>query len=381
MVSSLSFKLEHTAKNSAARATTFTTLHGEVKTPLFMPVGTWATVKGMTKETLLECHSNILLANTYHLLLRPGPEVFKTFKGIHSFMQWEKPVLTDSGGFQIFSLPNSRKITEKGAHFKSYVDGRTIFLSPEISIETQRAIGSDIMMVLDECVPSTSDFENAKRAMDLSLRWAKRSLAAREDSPQALFGIIQGALFKDLRKDCSESLQLFSDNGRSFDGYAIGGLAVGESKHEREDYTEITTQLMPQDKPRYLMGVGTPIDLLEAVHRGVDLFDCILPSQLAQRGIAFTSTGKKQLRRTAYKFSDEKLDEECLCKTCQTYSRAYLHHLHKCEEGLGWHLLTQHNLTFYQKLMSEMRAAILEDTFYSYYLKKREQLQLPEITS
>ena len=367
-MSRLNFNLEAEASGSKARAARFTTLHGEVQTPIFMPVGTQATVKSQTIDSLKEVGSNVLLANTYHLLLRPGPEVFKKFGGIHRFMNWDRPVLTDSGGFQIFSLPHSRQMDENGAVFKSYVDGKMILLSPEISIETQRAIGSDIMMVLDQCIPSTAPFAQAKAAMELTHRWAKRSLTARGDSPQSMFGIVQGACFQELRKQSSDFLSTLP-----FDGLAVGGLAVGESKQEREDFTEVTTSFLPKN-PRYLMGVGTPIDILEAVHRGIDMFDCILPSQLAQRGVAFTSQGKFQLRRSVYKFSEERLDPDCVCSTCARYSRAYLHHLHKSEEVLGWHLLSLHNLTFYHRLMREMRESILQNRFLKYYHSKREIL-------
>lgn len=372
-MSRLNFKLEAQASRSQARAARFMTLHGEVQTPIFMPVGTQATVKSQTVESLKEVGSNVLLANTYHLLLRPGPEVFKKFGGIHRFMNWDRPVLTDSGGFQIFSLPHSRHMDENGAIFKSYVDGKMILLSPEVSIETQKAIGSDIMMVLDQCIPSTAPHAQAKAAMELTHRWAKRSLHARGESLQAMFGIVQGACFQDLRKQSADFL-----SNLPFDGLAVGGLAVGESKQEREDFTEITTSFLPKHLPRYLMGVGTPIDILEAVHRGIDLFDCILPSQLAQRGVAFTSQGKFQLRRSVYKFSEEALDPECACSTCSRYSRAYLHHLNKADEVLGWHLLSLHNLTFYHQLMREIRSAILSDQFYDYYLKKRKQLVLSD---
>ncbi len=366
----LNFELEATATGSSARATRFRTLHGEVQTPLFMPVGTQATVKAQTRETLKETESQILLANTYHLLLRPGPEVFKKLGGIHSFMGWDRSVLTDSGGYQIFSLPHSREMTDEGAKFKSYVDGKLILLSPELSIETQKAIGSDIMMVLDQCVPSTSDRTQALEAMHRTHAWAARSRVARGDSPQSLFAIVQGACFEDLRRQSADHLTQMD-----FDGYAIGGLAVGESKAMREDFTELSASLLPQNLPRYLMGVGTPIDILEAVHRGVDLFDCIIPTAFAQRGVAFTSQGKVQLRRGAYKFADVPLDAECICRTCVGYSRAYLHHLIKAEETLGWHLVGIHNLTFYRKLMVEIRENILADTFSSFYNAKRERLQ------
>jgi queuine tRNA-ribosyltransferase len=368
-MSRLRFKLEATAPDSRARAGVFHALHGEVKTPVFMPVGTQATVKSQTVDSLRTAGSRVLLANTYHLLLRPGPEVFKKFGGIHRFMNWDGPVLTDSGGFQIFSLPHSRRMDEEGARFQSYVDGRTHLLSPEASIGMQRAIGSDIMMVLDQCIPSTAGLEEARAAMELTHRWARRSLDAREDSPQSLFGIVQGACFPELRR---ESVKRLGELG--FDGYAIGGLAVGETRDQREDLTESTAALLPQDLPRYLMGVGTPLDILEAVHRGVDMFDCILPSSLAQRGVAFTSRGKLQLRRGAYKFSEDRLDPDCECATCASYSRAYLHHLYKAEELLGWKLLTSHNLTFYHRLMREIRQSVLDGRFTELYRERRERL-------
>jgi len=368
-MSRLQFKLEKTASGSQARAGSFTALHGSVKTPVFMPVGTQATVKSQTIETLKETGSSVLLANTYHLLLRPGPEVFRKFGGIHSFMKWDQPVLTDSGGFQIFSLPHSRRMNEEGALFQSYVDGKMILLSPELSIETQKAIGSDIMMVLDQCIPSTAGIDEARAAMELTHRWARRSLDARGDSPQSLFGIVQGACFPDLREKSAEFLTQLP-----FDGFAIGGLAVGESKAEREKFTGIAAALLPESLPRYLMGVGTPIDILEAVHRGVDMFDCILPSQLAQRGVAFTSLGKFQLRRSVYKFSEITLDPACSCQTCAHYSRAYLHHLVKSDEVLGWHLIARHNIHFYHQLMREIRESILEDRFLEYYERKRLEL-------
>jgi queuine tRNA-ribosyltransferase len=368
-MSRLGFKLEAEASGSRARAGRFTTLHGEVITPVFMPVGTQATVKSQTVETLLETGANVLLANTYHLLLRPGPEVFQKFGGIHRFMNWNRPVLTDSGGFQIFSLPHSRKMEEAGASFQSYVDGKMILLSPESSIGMQKAIGSDIMMVLDQCIPSTAPKALAIEAMQLTHRWAERSLKARGDSPQSMFGIVQGACFEDLRARSAEFL-----TGLPFDGFAIGGLAVGESKREREDFTELAAGMLPRNLPRYLMGVGTPIDILEAVHRGVDMFDCILPSQLAQRGVAFTSKGKLQMRRSVYKFAEERLDPDCDCHTCSAYSRAYLHHLNKTEEVLGWHLLSRHNLAFYHRLMRKIRESILSDRFLEFYREQRDWL-------
>ena len=372
--SRLNFRLDALAAGSGARAATFQTLHNEVRTPLFMPVGTQATVKAQLPQTLEDAGSQILLVNTYHLLLRPGPEVFRRTGGIHGFMSWNRSVLTDSGGFQIFSLPHSRAISEEGAVFQSYLDGRTILLSPEVSVETQRAIGSDIMMALDHCTASTADEAAAREAIEITHRWAARSLAARGDSPQSMFAIVQGALFPELRQESAAQL-----SEMPFDGYAIGGLAVGESKNEREEMCEFTAQLLPEDKPRYLMGVGTPLDILEAVHRGVDMFDCIMPTQLAQRGAVFTSRGFLQMRRGVYKYSDEKLDPACTCPTCARYSRAYLHHLTKTGETLGWQLLGKHNLHFYHQLMREIRENILGGTFLDLYQEKRAFLHESDV--
>ncbi len=369
MTSRLAFQVESRASGSAARAGVFRTLHNEVLTPLFMPVGTQATVKAQLPQTLEDSGSQILLANTYHLLLRPGLEVFRRLGGIHRFMSWNRSVLTDSGGYQIFSLPHSRAMTEEGAIFQSYTDGRSILLSPETSIEAQMAIGSDIMMALDQCVPSTAEEPVARAALELTRRWAARSLAARGESPQAMFGIAQGALFPELRRESVLGLVEMP-----FDGFAIGGLAVGEGKTEREDICGFTADLLPADRPRYLMGVGTPLDILEAVHRGVDMFDCIIPTQVAQRGGAFTSRGYLQLRRGIYKFSDEPLDPVCQCPTCRRYSRAYLHHLTKTRETLGWQLLGKHNIHFYHQLMREIREGILSGSFPEFYREKRELL-------
>ena len=367
--SCLNFTVQKEASGSNARAAKFHTLHGEVKTPVFMPVGTQATVKAQTVDSLTATGTRMLLANTYHLLLRPRPEVFKRVGGIHRFINWDGPVLTDSGGFQIFSLPHSRKMNEEGAYFQSYVDGRLYLLSPESSIEMQKTIGGDIMMALDQCIPSTAPYDQAKAAMDLTHRWAERSLRARGASSQALFGIVQGACHHELRKKSAVFLR-----DLPFDGLAIGGLAVGESHGERCDLTALTTEQLPKNLPRYLMGVGTPNDILESVHHGVDMFDCIIPSQLAQRGVAFTSFGKLQLRRSVYKLSQDPVDAQCDCRTCRQYSRAYIHHLIKADEVLGWHLLGLHNLTFYHRLMREMRESILLDDFPSYYERKRLEL-------
>ena len=372
-MSRLNFKIEATNPGTSARAGRFTTLHSEVLTPVFMPVGTRATVKGQTIESLKENGAQCLLANTYHLFLRPGAEVFRKFGGIHNFMKWDGSVLTDSGGFQIFSLHKDRKMNEEGAEFKSYLDGQTFLLTPELSIETQKAIGSDIMMVLDQCIPSTASYEEAKAAMELTHRWALRSLAARGDSKQSMFGIVQGACFEDLRKQSAAFL-----TQQPFDGFAIGGLAVGETPEKCWEFTGIAAACLPKELPRYLMGVGTPIDILEAVNCGVDMFDCIMPSQLGHRGTVYTSQGKMQLRRTVYKFSEEVLDPKCNCYTCRSYSRAYLHHLIKSGEPLGWFLLTTHNLAFYHRLMREMRQAIFDGKFKEYYNAVRPILLLSD---
>lgn len=368
-MSRLNFKIEAETPLSAARAGSYTTLHGPVQTPVFMPVGTWATVRALNVGDLKTVGSSVLLANTYHLLLRPGPEVFRSFGGIHRFMNWDGPVLTDSGGFQIFSLPNARQMTEEGARFNSYVDGKEILLSPEKSIAMQRAINSDIMMVLDQCIPSTASHAEAKAAMELTHRWAKRSLVARGDSAQSMFGIVQGACHPDLRRISADVL-----GGLGFDGLAIGGLAVGESKELRDDFTALSASYMPRDLPRYLMGVGTPLDLLEGVHRGVDMFDCIMPVALGQRGVAFTARGKFQMGRGVYKFAEDSLDPDCSCAACRQYSRAYLHHLVKTDEILGWQLLSIHNLTFYHDLMRTMREQIVAGSFATYYNKMRDVL-------
>ncbi len=378
-MSRLDFRLEAQDPGGRARAGTFRTLHGTVEFPLFMPVGTNASVKGVRPEELASAGSQILLANTYHLLLRPGPEVFEKAGGIHKFMNWKGSVLTDSGGFQIFSLPHSRTISENGAAFRSYTDGRMIHLSPEKSISMQKSIGSDIMMVLDQCIPSTADYRSAEDAMNLTHRWALRSLRERGDSPQAVFGIIQGALHKELRRISAETLSsMVLENGESFDGLAIGGLAVGESKEEREEFVHFTASLMPADRPRYLMGVGTPIDLLEAVNAGADMFDCIIPGALAQQSVAYTSTGRHRLRRTAYRFSEESLDSQCDCYTCRNYSRAYLHHLYKAGEPLLWNLLTVHNITFYHRLMKNARDSILNGTFQKFYKEHKLKLSITD---
>ena len=346
---------------------------GVVETPVFMPVGTRATVTGLTPDDLTTLGAPILLANTYHLMLRPGPELFRRVGGIHEFMRWPGPVLTDSGGYQIFSLPGERTMSEEGARFKSYIDGRMHLLSPERSIEVQTAIGSDIMMVLDVCIDSTSDESLTRAAMERTHRWALRSLAARTNPEQALFAIIQGGVVPELREASAAFL-----TAHPFDGFAIGGLAVGDTRAERERITGMAAQLLPADRPRYLMGVGTPPDLLQAMLVGVDLFDCILPTHLAWQATAFTSTGRVKLTRAPHGNADVPLDETCDCIACRRYTRTYLHHLVKCGEPLGPRLLSLHNLHHYHSLMTEARAQIERGTYAAWAHGKLEQIDRHE---
>jgi queuine tRNA-ribosyltransferase len=351
--------------SSRARRGTLQTLHGTVETPAFMCVGTRATVTGLDPEELRAVGAGIVLGNTYHLLLRPGPELFRRVGGIHRFMSWPGPVLTDSGGYQIFSLAAQRTISEKGASFRSYVDKRTHLLSPERSIEVQTAIGSDIMMVLDVCPDSSADEATIREAMERTNRWALRSLAARTNSEQALFAIVQGGVVPALRRESAAFL-----TAQPFDGFALGGLAVGDTRAQREEITHSSAELLPFERPRYLMGVGTPPDLLHAIGAGIDLFDCVLPTHLAWQGTAFTSTGRVRVTRSVCAVADTPLDESCSCSTCQRFTRAYLHHLFKCSESLGPRLLSIHNLHHYLALMSEARAAIDARCYASFAREK-----------
>jgi queuine tRNA-ribosyltransferase len=345
------------------------TTHGRIETPAFMAVGTRATVTGLTPADLAEIGTQAILGNTYHLMLRPGPELFRRVGGIHRFMRWNGPVLTDSGGYQIFSLAADRTVGEKGAQFRSYTDGRPHLLSPERSIEIQTAIGSDIMMVLDVCLNSTTDTSAVRDAMERTHRWALRSLAARADSGQALFAIVQGGVNTELRR---ESAGFLVDH--PFDGFALGGLSVGDTRAEREDITHFAAALLPEDRPRYLMGVGTPADLVHAVGAGIDLFDCVLPTHLAWQGTAFTSTGRVKVTRGPAAQADVPLDAACDCSTCATFSRAYLHHLFKCSEPLGPRLLSIHNLRHYHALMAEARAAIESGAYAAFAKQKLEAI-------
>ena len=349
----MSIEFELQACDGAARAARLTLNHGVVETPIFMPVGTYGTVKAMTPEELTELGAQIVLGNTYHLMLRPGTEIIGAHGSLHRFMHWDKPILTDSGGFQVWSLGELRKIREEGVTFRSPVNGDKILLTPEISMQVQRALGSDIAMVFDECTPYPATITQAAESMRLSLRWAARSKAA-HCGPGALFGIVQGGVHTSLR---SESAAGLLDIG--FDGYAIGGLSVGEPKDDMLAMTAHAADLLPAARPRYLMGVGTPADLVAAVGAGVDMFDCVMPTRNARNGHLFTSQGVVRIRNARHRASSEPLDRSCECYTCRNYTRAYLHHLDKSNEILGARLNTTHNLAYYLRLMRDARAAVL----------------------
>jgi queuine tRNA-ribosyltransferase len=349
---------------------------GTIETPAFMPVGTYGSVKGLTPEEVKATGAEIILGNTYHLMLRPGDDLVAEFGGLHKFIHWDKPILTDSGGFQVFSLGKLRKITEEGVTFRSPVSGDKIYLTPERSMSVQRKLGSDIVMVLDECTPYPATESDAKRSMEMSLRWAMRSKVAHGDNPSALFGIVQGGMYRHLRDISARGL---IDIG--FDGYAIGGLSVGEPKDLMMPILAHTTPLLPSNKPRYLMGVGTPEDLVEGVRRGVDMFDCVMPTRNGRNGYLFTETGVLKLRNSRYKEDKNPIDPNCDCYTCQHYSRAYLRHLDRCNEMLGPRLCSIHNVHYYQKLMKGMRDAIADNTFEKFvhlFYKKRGKT-VPEL--
>jgi len=354
-------KFEVVATEGAARAGRLTTAHGVVETPIFMPVGTHATVKALGPDDLRTAGAQIVLANTYHLFLRPGPEVVRELGGLHRFMGWDGVILTDSGGFQVFSLSKLRRITEAGVEFRSPVDGSTHFLSPEIAVEVQQALGADIIHPLDECLAYPAPREAAERSLELTLRWAARSKAAhveRAAAGQAIFGIVQGGTDAERR---TRAARATVDLG--FDGYAIGGMAVGEPKQAMYDLTALVASLVPVSQPRYLMGVGKPEDLVEAVARGVDMFDCVLPTRNARNGQAFTTDGPVTLKQARYARDAAPLDPECACYACRGFSRAYLRHLFMSGELLAYRLLSLHNVTFFLRLMREMRSAIVEGGF------------------
>lgn len=347
---------------------------GVVETPAFMPVGTYGTVKGMLPRDIVDTGAQIILGNTFHLMLRPGTEVVKLHGDLHDFMHWSGPILTDSGGFQVFSLGKLRKITEAGVSFKSPINGSPVFLDPETSMRVQRELGSDIVMIFDECTPYPADEATARESMELSLRWAERSKVAHGDSPSALFGIVQGGMHEGLR---SKSLAGLVNIG--FDGYAIGGLSVGEPKEDMLRVLDHLAPDMPQDKPRYLMGVGKPEDLVEGVRRGIDMFDCVMPTRNARNSHLFTAAGVLKLRNAKYRNDTGSLDPTCDCYTCTNFSRAYLHHLDKCNEILGAQLNTIHNLRYYQTLMLRIRTALSEGTFDAFLTEfyGRQGLEVP----
>jgi queuine tRNA-ribosyltransferase len=361
------------ASDGAARRGELQFDRGTVQTPAFMPVGTYGTVKAMTPEDLRGLGAEIILGNTFHLMLRPGVDVIKAHGGLHGFMHWDGPILTDSGGFQVWSLGKLRKLTEEGVRFQSPVDGSPIFMGPEESIAVQHALDSDVVMVFDECTPWPASEDEVRASMELSLRWAERSKRAHGDSRAALFGIVQGGMFADLR---ARSLAGLTEIG--FDGYAIGGLSVGEPKDDMLRVLDALEPQMPGDHPRYLMGVGTPEDIVEAVQRGIDMFDCVLPTRNARNGWLFTSQGAVKIRNARYEYDTGPVDPECDCYTCRNYSRAYLRHLSRCNEILGAHLSTLHNLSYYQGLMSGLREAIGNgtlDQFVSEFYDKRVMSQ------
>jgi len=351
---------------------------GVVETPAFMPVGTYGTVKGMKTDEVEATGAHIILGNTFHLMLRPGTDIIEQHGGLHGFMNWQKPILTDSGGFQVFSLGKMRKITEEGVRFSSPVNGEKIMLTPERSMEVQRSLGSDVVMIFDECTPYPASHEVAKKSMELSLRWAQRSKDAHGDNPSALFGIVQGGMHEDLREVSVNGLKDIE-----FDGYAIGGLSVGEPKEDMIRILDHTAPLIPENKPRYLMGVGKPEDLVEGVRRGIDMFDCVMPTRNARNGHLFINTGVIKIRNAVHKTDTGPLDPTCDCYTCKNYSRAYLHHLDKCKEILGSQLNTLHNLHFYQKVMQGLRDAIEQgklDAFVEEFYALRD-LPVPELES
>ena len=357
-MAAITYELLHKCKQSGARRGVIHTPHGDIQTPTFMPVGTQATVKSMSQDELKDMlDAKIILGNTYHLYLRPGHELIKKAGGLHKFMNWDRAILTDSGGFQVFSLGDLRKITEEGVEFKSHLDGSKHFLTPELSMEIQNCLGSDIMMAFDECVEYGADYEYTKKSMEMTTRWAKRCKDYHKNTErQALFGIVQGGMFKDLRQKSAEDLMQMD-----FPGYAIGGLSIGETPEEMYDILEFTAPLLPEDKPRYLMGVGTPDYLIESAIRGIDMCDCVLQTRIARNGTAMTSQGKITVRNAAYAEDFTTLDPNCDCYTCTHHTKAYLRHLIKCNEILGARLLSIHNLKFTMNLMENVRKAIEED--------------------
>lgn len=366
------YTLKTTSSECNARRGEVATLHGTIQTPVFMPVGTQATVKSVTPENLKEVGAQIILGNTYHLFIRPGHELIKRFGGLHTFMNWDGPILTDSGGFQIFSLQELSKITEKGANFRSHLDGRKLFLSPEDAVHVQEALGSDIMMALDTCIPYPATRDEAAKATALTARWARRCKDAQSATGQHLFGIIQGGMYPDMRLEAIDQLVEIG-----FPGYALGGLSVGEPKELMYEMLAATVSHMPDGHPKYLMGVGTPEDLVEGVYHGIDMFDCVMPTRNARNGMLFTSQGRLVIKNACYQDDPRPVDENCSCYTCSNYSRAYLRHLFQCREILAYQLNSIHNLHYYCSLMEGMRAAIENDTFMTFRTQFYKQRDMP----
>jgi queuine tRNA-ribosyltransferase len=352
----ITYELIKVCKQSGARLGKVHTPHGSFDTPSFMPVGTQATVKTMSPEELKSMDAQIILSNTYHLFLRPGHEIVAEAGGLHRFMNWDRPILTDSGGFQVFSLSDIRKITEEGVQFRSHISGEKLFISPEKAMEIQNALGADIIMAFDECPPFPAEYEYVRKSLELTSRWAERCLQALQRTDQALFGIIQGGMFADLRKQSARELMALD-----FPGYAIGGLSVGEPKPMMYEMLEETVPLLPTSKPRYLMGVGSPDALVEGAIRGIDMFDCVLPTRIARNGTTMTSKGRLVVRNAKYARDFAPLDANCDCYTCRNYTRAYIRHLIKADETFGIRLTTYHNLHFLLQLMRDVRQAIMED--------------------
>lgn len=358
----IKYELIKECRQSGARLGLLHTLHGTIETPVFMPVGTQATVKAMTPEELKEIHAQIILSNTYHLYLRPGHQLVEKAGGLHKFMNWDRAILTDSGGFQVFSLGDLRKISEEGVEFRSHLDGSKHFISPEKAIEIENALGADIIMAFDECAPYPADRTYVKNSLERTTRWAKRCKEAhKKPDQQALFGIIQGGMYRDLREQSAREITALD-----FPGYAVGGLSVGEPKPLMYEVLEYTTPLMPKDRPRYLMGVGSPDCLIESVIRGIDMFDCVLPTRIARNGTAMTSLGKVVIKNAQYAEDFAPLDPNCGCNTCRNYSKAYLRHLYKAQEILSARLVTYHNLYFLLNLMKSIREAIKADRLLDY---------------
>jgi len=363
-------KFELHSTDHAARKGVLMLAHGQVETPAFMPVGTYGAVKGMSPEMLCTIDAQIILGNAFHLWLRPGLEVIDAHGGLHGFMDWKGPILTDSGGFQVYSLGDLRKISEQGVTFRSPVNGDRCVLTPEESMQIQRSLNSDIVMIFDECTPYPADENDTQTSMELSLRWAERSKQAHGNNSNALFGIVQGGMYESLREQ--SALELIA---MDFDGYAIGGLSVGESKADMQRILKHTTPLLPTHKPRYLMGVGTPADIVDAVAQGIDMFDCVLPTRNARNGWLYTRKGIIKLRNSRYKLDTAPPDEQCACYTCQHFTRAYLHHLQRINEMLGAHLNTVHNLFYYQQLMADIRNAIEQSEFGKFVEKFTREFQ------